>query len=548
MALGAIELVDSSGIVLNPKGAAIQPSVPQEPGALDKMSPMETMQEVFFDIRDGITNLGEIFREKISGLNSHLAFRLETLNNTMSKIGTVAADDFALEEKAFADEQADQRAEARGANLADEDVASADTGDGKSGFTLPSFNLPKFDNIGEKGKILIFTAVAAGLIAFAGNVEKVVKPALKTLNEKVIPAFKKFFGIIVDDIGPIFDNLIDFFKEAFDGVGDLLKGAFEGDAGVFLTGIKKIFFDLPIRLVSIIGDAFFSLVDAALQTLGIDAPYVEDIAQAFRELPEAIDKAIQATIDFFVITIPEKFNEVIAFFTETIPTKLGEMRDSIMTGISDMISFIVDPIVQLKDDIVDTVDIGIDKIKDGIVSVVTSVKDTFTNFVNGLKGMANAIIDKINLIPGVDIDRLEITPTSDKMVVVEETGDATVAEGVALDNRARAEGNAARARNYTSSMGTVIQSGGDNYDFMDEEFALEMEKADQVRAQKLQTLLDNTLQNQELRANAETSKPVIFASNTKQGDVTNQTSVHSAEPASDHSDLTAKALADANYA
>ena len=89
MALGAIELVDSSGIVLNPKGAAIQPSIPQGPGALDKMSPMETMQEVFFDIRDGITNLGEIFREKISGLNSHLAFRLETLNTTMTTIGKI---------------------------------------------------------------------------------------------------------------------------------------------------------------------------------------------------------------------------------------------------------------------------------------------------------------------------------------------------------------------------------------------------------------------------------------------------------------------------
>ena len=66
MALGAIELVDSSGIVLNPKGAAIQPSVSQGPGALETMSPMETMQEVFFDIRDGITNLGDIFKEKIS--------------------------------------------------------------------------------------------------------------------------------------------------------------------------------------------------------------------------------------------------------------------------------------------------------------------------------------------------------------------------------------------------------------------------------------------------------------------------------------------------
>ena len=42
--------------------------------------------------------------------------------------------------------------------------------------------------------------------------------------------------------------------------------------------------------------------------------------------------------------------------------------------------------------------------------------------------------------------------------------------------------------------------------------------------------------------------PIIVAYSTKLGDVTNQTSVHSAEPSSDHSDLTAKALADANYA
>ena len=548
MALGAIELVDSSGIVLNPKGAAIQPSVPQESGALETMSPMETIQEVFFDIRDGITNLGDIFKEKISGLNSHLAFRLETLNTTMSKIGTVAADDFALQEKAFADEQADQRQDERGENLGDQDVPT-DTGGEKSGFTLPSFSLPKMPDVGPKGKIAIFSLIAAGLFAFADKINAVVAPALKTLREEVFPRIKMFFNIIKEDIGPIFQNIIDFFKEAFDGVGDLLKGAFEGDAGLFLTGVKKIFLDLPIRLISIIGDAFFSLADAALQALGVDAPFVGDIAQAFRELPEAIDKAIQATIDFFVITIPKKFNEIIDFFTETIPTKLGEMRDNIMTDIGDMISFIVDPIVQLKDDIVDTVDIGIYKIKDGIVSVVTSVKDTFTNFVNGLKGMANAIIDKINLIPGVNIDRLEMgTLSTDKPEIISDTGDATIAEGIALDNRARAEGNAARARNYTSSMRTVIQSGGDNYDFMDEEFALEMEKADQVRAQKLQTLLDNTLQNQELRANAETSKPIIVANSTKQGDVTNQTSVHSAEPASDHSDLTAKALADANYA
>ena len=192
MALGAIELVDSSGIVLNPKGAAIQPTAPQGPGALDKMSPMETMQEVFFDIRDGITNLGEIFREKISGLNSHLAFRLETLNTTMSKIGSIAADDLNLQQAEFADEQADQRADERDQNLANEDVAPTDTGDtgpGMLGSLKGAAGALNPANLGEKGKIALFSLVAAGLFAFEGKLNEVIGPALKLINEKVIPAF-----------------------------------------------------------------------------------------------------------------------------------------------------------------------------------------------------------------------------------------------------------------------------------------------------------------------------------------------------------------------
>ena len=46
---------------------------------VSKMPVADTMKEVFFDIRDGITDLGSIFSSKISGLNTHLAFRLETL-------------------------------------------------------------------------------------------------------------------------------------------------------------------------------------------------------------------------------------------------------------------------------------------------------------------------------------------------------------------------------------------------------------------------------------------------------------------------------------
>ena len=569
MALGAIELVDSGGIVLNPKGAAIQPSVPQGPGALDKMSPMDSMQEVFSEIRDGITNLGEIFKEKISGLNSHLAFRLETLNNTMSKIGTVAADDFALQEKAFADEQSDQRMDERGENLGDQDVPT-DTGEEKSGFSLPSFSLPKAPEVGPKGKIVLFAAIAAGLAAVAGDLSKVISPVLKFIKESIIPGFKKFFSTIKDDIGPIFDNVVEFFETAFEGVRDLLKGIFEGDSSAFLSGVKKIFIDLPIKLVGIIGDAFFSLLDAALKAMGIDAPYVEDIAQFFRDLPETIKNAIEKVVNFFTVTIPEKFDEIIAFFTETIPAKFTEMKDKIVEGIKGMISFIVDPIIQLKDDIKESVGMGVDKIKDGILNVVTKIKDTFTKLVNGLKGMANAVIDKINLVlpKRFEITKFEITPIDQEVVnvkVEEKTGDASVAEKVAQDERAKVEGDKIRDRQdldlRMGSMRTYVggsspydihydkdlsQQGTDSALFGDE-YVNEQIAASLEAQAKLAEILANTLENQELKAKAETGgKPIVVANNsTKQGDVTTQTAVYSAEPASDHSDLTQKALTDA---
>ena len=98
MALGALSLVDSGGIVLD-SGSAMQPVSANTGSQLQRMSPADTMKEVFLDIRDGIANLSTTFSEKISGLNSHLAFRLETLNTTMSQIGNIAAKDLGLEQQ-----------------------------------------------------------------------------------------------------------------------------------------------------------------------------------------------------------------------------------------------------------------------------------------------------------------------------------------------------------------------------------------------------------------------------------------------------------------
>ena len=120
MALGALSLVDSSGVVLD-SGSAMQPVGANTGSQLQTMSSSDTMKEVFFDIRDGISNLGSIFSDKISGLNKHLAFRLETLNTTMTTIGKVLADDLDLEKKTFDEMKQDQEDREREESLGDKD-------------------------------------------------------------------------------------------------------------------------------------------------------------------------------------------------------------------------------------------------------------------------------------------------------------------------------------------------------------------------------------------------------------------------------------------
>jgi hypothetical protein len=179
------------------------------------------------------------------------------------------------------------------------------------------------------------------------------------------------------------------------------------------------------------------------------------------------------------------------------------------------------------------------------------------------------VIDKINLVlpERFEITKFEITPIDKEVVnvkVEEKTGDASVAEKVAQDERATVEGNKIRDRQdldmrmaYTGTYEGFSNPYDINYDknisqqgtdsaLFGEEYVQEMIKKSEMAQAKLAELLENTLQNQELRANAETGKPIVMNNvSSKQGDVTNQTAITSGEIATDHNDMTAKHLADA---
>ena len=279
------------------------------------------------------------------------------------------------------------------------------------------------------------------------------------------------------------------------------------------------------------------------------------VIESFEKFPENIKNLFNLSIDIITKTIPQ-------FFTD--------MKNSIIQGIKDMISFIVDPIVELKDNIAEGIDTGVEKIKSSIVGIINKVKDVFAGFVNNLKGMANSVIDLVNKIPGINFKKFEMTPLSTDepefaAMDTAETGDAKIAERIGAEKRATTEGDVKRQEhNIGAWMGSertyrgyqnnpydelhydknIAQQGADEALFGKEYVDSLIEKS-LINQAKLEELLKNTLQNQELRANAETSKPIIVANNTTGGSVTNQTSVHSAEPATDHSDLTAKHLSDA---
>ena len=59
---GVPVVIDQDGVVLDVQSTAVS-TVGGGSGELQKMSPMETMQEVFFEIRDGINQIVDTMAE-----------------------------------------------------------------------------------------------------------------------------------------------------------------------------------------------------------------------------------------------------------------------------------------------------------------------------------------------------------------------------------------------------------------------------------------------------------------------------------------------------
>lgn len=386
----------SAGTALVPAGSmAPAGAVAQD---VQPMNPFESMMAVLSDIRDGIYSLVDKFSEGVSLQNEAL-----DAQEAASDAAALGSTEAGLEEGG--DEE-------------------------KPGFLAGAKEKAKAALGGFKD-LLIKGGLIAGLMLLAAGLQKYGKQ----IAEKVAPivdGIKKFFGVLFDNIGPLFDNAVKMLSDLFGGLIDIFKGLFSGDGGTFFSGVKKLFIDFPIKLVSYIGDAFFTLLEAALTAFGIDAQWVKDIKMWFRELPENISKMFTAIGEFFTVTIPTKvqeikdgisnfFNEWVVtpfknfwnsigtFFTETIPNKVTEITDSIVSKFTE-----------LKDGIIDFALAPFRKIKELMKNLLVGILES----VEGLPFIG----DKAKAL------KEKIIGDSGGSTIKEEGGDASVAEKIAQED------------------------------------------------------------------------------------------------------------------
>jgi hypothetical protein len=239
------------------------------------------------------------------------------------------------------------------------------------------------------GKAALFgllIAFAMNLDKFSGKISEVTKP--------IIEGLKAAFNSLKEDFVPVIEGLIEGVGLAFDTIRNILQGLFNWDLEQLGTGIKQLLFDIPIKLYSIIGDAFFSLLDAALNLFGVDAQWVQDVKIAFRTLPEAIEQAITNSIKFFTETIPQFFTDMKDQAIENARTNIAAIGDMFKGAFNFIVEDIPNAIGNFVDNIINSIKETINGIKDALLAPITAVKDKVSGFFGGVKDFFTGDDDK----------------------------------------------------------------------------------------------------------------------------------------------------------
>ena len=193
MALGASSFSPVSTGFTKDSKAMIPVSIQGVGGQVQKMSSFETMQEIFFDIRDGIESLSDIFSEKISGLNEHLAFRFESLNSTLLNIAGMTDKQLDIDKKTGKIIQDNEKEDERDESLNKDDKKF-------NGRAFLKNIQERFNGLvdllspkSEIAKVGLLGALTLGIVALLPKLEKALAGVFEFTGEKLIPFLDNIF-------------------------------------------------------------------------------------------------------------------------------------------------------------------------------------------------------------------------------------------------------------------------------------------------------------------------------------------------------------------
>ena len=416
--LGALSLPSVSTGFTSDNKSMVPVSIQGMANKVQNMSPLESMQEVFFDIRDGIDNLGKVFSDKISGLNKHLAFRLETLNNTMSNIGNIASRDLDLEET-----QTNIDIE----NEKDEDKEKSLAGPTGGSFFTDEFK-GKFSSALNRMKNLSFVesliALGAGLALLTFNFDKiasVIGSTVKFFDEEIIPRGKAFISSTAEYGKNLFDGFFGktgLFTVIFDGLTNLDKSIEKGDTKEALLAVSDTFIKSTLSIISLAGTSILGLLKVGLKTVNPDADVskLDEIITFFNDLPgKAIKKLEADQIEFDKVLEEEgKVAAAGVLLRQTYDNYIANT----LNGISKAFGIILRPIISdesykryMTDDYsFANVKSELGKAFDKLDEIFNTMQDSVRVFSNGLIDSVNEYLPdfmKISKIPKKD-DQFEI--------------------------------------------------------------------------------------------------------------------------------------------
>ena len=424
--LGALSLPSVSTGFTSDNKSMVPVSIQDMAIKVQNMSPLQSMQEVFFDIRDGIDNLGKVFSDKISGLNKHLAFRLETLNTTMSNIGNIASRDLDLEET-----QTNIDIE----NEKDEDRDESLEGPKGGGLFTDEFK-GKFTGALNRIKDMSFTesliALGAGLFLIMGNFEKISKfigETVRFFDENILPRVKSFASSAGEYFTNLFDGLFGktgVFTTVFEGLANISEAAERGDTKEAILAVGDMILKSATSIVSLAGTTILGLLKVAIKTINPDADTskLDEIITFFDELPGKVIAKLEADQKEFDKVLEEdgKLAAAVVLLRQTYNNYIANT----LNATSKAFATILKPF--LSEDLYDTMmkaDFKTESMKSALRVSMKNLKDQLNKIENSISIFINDKIESLNsfLPKALQIDyRMPVKAIEGQNVYVDDDG------------------------------------------------------------------------------------------------------------------------------